>query len=99
MGLNVFNFTNPKTRKIVSVFSMDDVHEHLDDLLLDTDQLEKMVGIDVDWDKELKLFDAIEKGEFGDEVRTKFLINCEASMILALANNHFMENPIAVINA
>ena len=99
MGLNVFNFTNPKTNKIESVVSMNDAHEHLDEMLLDTDQNEKLVGQKIDWNKDFTLFDAIEKGEFGEEVRHRFLLNCQASMILALANKHFMEHPIAEINA
>tara|TARA_R100000152_G_C6723065_1_gene148765 strand:+ start:304 stop:621 length:318 start_codon:yes stop_codon:yes gene_type:complete len=105
MGLNVFNFANPKTKKIVSVISMDDAHEHLDDLLMDTDQIEEIVGEKIDWDDELstwppsELFRSIERGDFGNEARSKFLINCEAAMILALADKHFTENPTEDIKA
>jgi len=95
MSLSVFNFANPKTKKIESVMSMDDAHEHLDELLLDTDQIEKMVGQKIDWDKEFTLFDDIEDGKFGEEVKERFMINCEATMILSLANNHFNAEPEA----
>ena len=90
--LRVYNFTNPKTKRLESVMSVEGAHDVLDDLLMDTDQLEAMTGKKIDWNKTLSLFEEIEAGKYGQELKKLFRINCEASVLLAMATKHFRED-------
>lgn len=99
--LSVLNFINPKTGDNEIVTSIEDAHDKLDHLLLDSDQIEKMVGHTIDWESNAtELFDKINSGHYGKDVKDRFILNCEAAMILAMANQRFMvEENEAVINA
>jgi len=91
MGLKVFNFQNPITKETIAATDIREVHAALDDLLLDTKQIENMVNKKIDWgDDEYALFEEIEEGRHGEEIQQKFKINCEASMIIAIADRHFL---------